>query len=765
MIITQIIFNKPFLSLNYDIENEVLTGDNVFDVNLVDLGDEPSDNNEITIIHDENLIVSPSSFTIEFGIPQTVSVRLVDEIMIEEGAYNFTLKLTNEYATDQNVIASLVAKNDVAEPPEVMVYKIKYYILRSGYRLNIYENVPESTILVPIEVDGKVTLKYQERKDLFEPIIASSIDINLEASLDRDFSDLYSEDERKFKAEVIKDDKIVFLGFILPDGIWEDWVSDKWVLNISATDGLSGLKNISFSNENGLNFFGRMTAFQIINICLNKTGLSLRVNINCQVAYYEWVGNDILSSIYLSTERYFQNDNNTESEPMDCDSVLRSLMQIFNATLVQNEGEWYIFRSIDLQPRMLFTRYLLGWYYETNVKEFGYRLGSQINDTEFFHCTGNQKKSIAPSVQAYQISYQYGGAKNILANGGLILEGSTGINIPGWSVNTSPDGLVDRGVRIGYPYGVRSAVRPLDPLPLLLSLNQSLTVTQGAGMVLSIKYRNDGQNSLYLNFAFGVQNGGTTYWFNINTGTWQTTGVINRVDNYHQQVVGGNAINYGNLDANYSLDVISPVNGNIVIQIFRNGHGPGGLFGVHGVSLTASDRNIKSKDYTGRRKQKTSTTVKSNVTVYNGDSGSDLFVGTIFKSDSDTPTDGWNRYMMNEVGGVWVKTDYSEFKEILEINAEDNLKISPRPMTIFEGDLKGYIPYLTYFNIDGFKHFETSIGQLIDKKFQFLRYSYSFDDDVIKMTCKEYSDNFFFGEDQFKVTIKENFGNEVQVKI
>ena len=249
MISTQIIFNKPFLSLNYDIENEVLTGDNVFDVNLVDLGDEPSDNNEITIIHDETVVVAPSTFTIEVGIPQTVSVRLADDVVLEEGNYNFSLKLTNEYATDKNVVASIIAKNDVAEPEEVYSYKLKYFIERENHRLNIYENVPESTVLVPIEINGTYEHKYQDRTYLYSPIVSSTLSMKLEASVERPLQDLYSESERTFMTELKYNDEVRFLGYLFPDNIWGDFVADKWTLEITANDGLSALKNISFSNE------------------------------------------------------------------------------------------------------------------------------------------------------------------------------------------------------------------------------------------------------------------------------------------------------------------------------------------------------------------------------------------------------------------------------------------------------------------------------------------------------------------------------------
>ena len=135
--------------------------------------------------------------------------------------------------------------------------------------------------------------------------------------------------------------------------------------------------------------------------------------------------------------------------------------------------------------------------------------------------------------------------------------------------------------------------------------------------------------------------------------------------------------------------------------------------------------------------------------MYNGDSESDLFVGTIFEYDSDTPTDKWHRFAF--VGDNLVAID--ERKELLEITAEENLMMSPRPMTIFEGDIKGYVPYVTFFTIDG----------LAGKKFQFLRYSYSYDDDIVRMTAKEFNRQIPFSD--FNVKITENFGNEAKVTI
>ena len=780
MIKTEITTDKSFLSLNYNTENGFLSGDNQFYITLNDVGNELVDNLEVNLTADESLLLIPETFTAEIGVPQLVVVRMQNTEVLPEGNFNFKVGITSEYSSEKIVNTSILSSEKIVNTSILSskkntlnpdVYKFKYFIQREKYTARIFELVAFDAVLTPIEINGKVSLSYQERKYFTEPIIASTLEMDLEASIERDLSELNTRDEKTFKVEIEKEGNLVFSGFILPDQSWRSFVTEIWNLKVKAVCGLASLKNISFAQKNStgdnlVNFFGRMTAIEIINNCLEKTGLNLPIYVNCQIVYDGWVGHNILSSVYLSVERFFQN----KDEPMDCEAILSSVMQIFGATILQYQNSWYIYRSKDLtnenplttdSKKMLYSLFFGSTYQQNILLDFGgISVGSQINNAEIYHCNENQMIRENSAVSAYQISYQFGDAKNILANGGLILEGATGINIPGWIVNTSPDGLVDRGVRIGYNYGIRSAVRPLDPLPLLLSLNQSISVVTGMLAVLRIKYRNDGQNSLYLNFAFSVFNPGITAWYNYSTGNFQSTYVTNRIDNYYQQVSGGNATNYGKRDAIFEVDLLMPIDGNVAIHILRNGHGTGDVFGVHSVEFFPSSKgNIKSKDYIARKNNAVSSAVKDSITVFNGDSKSDLFVGTIFESDSDTPTLKWNRYIVNNDLSF---TYLNDNKEILEIIAGEGLSVSPRPMSEFEGDFKGYIGYLNFFYIDSF--LKPYADNFVKKQFQFLKWSYSFDDDVTKMFAREI-EGLDLDPNTYNVKIYENFGNENKITL
>lgn len=123
---------------------------------------------------------------------------------------------------------------------------------------------------------------------------------------------------------------------------------------------------------------------------------------------------------------------------------------------------------------------------------------------------------------------------------------------------------------------------------------------------------------------------------------------------------------------------------------------------------------------------------------------SDLFVGTIYKSDADTPTEKWFRH-----------GESNPPKELLSINAEDNLRLSPRPMIIFEGDVYGYIPFISFIRIDN----------LNDKKFQPTSYSFDTSTGILSLTSREFSSDYLEEGKDYRVDVKDNYGNETKVTI
>src|SRR5690606_11696341 len=128
--------------------------------------------------------------------------------------------------------------------------------------------------------------------------------------------------------------QIKFQGFINPDGIWEDYVYDRWQLSVSATDGLPNLKNISFAPNSEQTYSGMMNLLDIIVICLSKTGLNLPLNTHVKIFYTGFIAQiDILNNVFVRVDAYKNRD-----EGMNCEDVLDSILRIFNATIVQMNG-------------------------------------------------------------------------------------------------------------------------------------------------------------------------------------------------------------------------------------------------------------------------------------------------------------------------------------------------------------------------------------------------------------------------------------------
>ncbi|MEF9476800.1 hypothetical protein OWR28_02660 [Chryseobacterium sp. 1B4] len=596
-----------------------------------------------------------------------------------------------------------------------------------------------------VEINGTATYKFQNKTDHFQPIVASSLNISLLATTDLDLQDLYSEDEQTFKVFLKRNGQIIFIGFLKPDGINEDYVYDKWMLDIDVFDGLSTLKNIRFTNDNGIPFSGKYTGLSILTACLKKTGLDLPININCAVMYETGPGSfSAFETFYLNTARYYQNN----SDAMDCESVLKSILQLFNASLIQHNGEWYIYRPIDLEiPTVTFNKFEDNLYKSTFVVSPLVEIGSQINNFEIFHCGANQRKSISSSVQAYRVTYEYGNASSVFSNGELQLSGG-GLDIPGWTVH-NVDGLVYRN-EDGRGLTSKTFTEPGSDEALLIDLNQAIDINKGAVIKMIIRFANENINSVGLRFAIGV--GGKYY--NTDSNDWQDGGVVNFIANYSFEgfYPGGGAIKMckGLGEATYELTIKSPVDGNLSLTVYRDRHQlGGGDFIIRSIDVVPNDSgNIKGRDYTAFRLKRVSTVTKPNITLYNGDSISDLFVGTIYKNDADTPTEKWKR--LNDPN-----SETTGLQELLWLNAEDNLRIAPRPMIIFEGDIKGYIPFISYIKID--KH--------DGKKFQPTAYTFNTSTGILRLTSREFESSYMQKEVDFRVDVKDNYGNETKVTI
>lgn len=649
-----------------------------------------------------------------------------------EGIYYYTLYVET-YAGEKEVfyitLNVIGESTDPPEPekPDTIKYLTEYKDLNGAdFRIEIWQKGFKG---LTTNVRGYANLKYQSKKDLFEPIIASALTIYYEATEALSMTDLYSEAEQTYKVVFKRNGTPIFIGFIKPDGIFEDWVSNRWILDVDAIDGLSTLKNLSFVTDNGNFYIGKLSILEAVKNCLHRTGLDLPINISLNLFYEGYSGESILEKTFVNTERYYQDTRKV----MDCESVMKSLLQIFNATLIQMNGEWWIYRSIDVTESMVFSKYIDGIFNSTFVLNPTKNIGSHINNFEIFHCNENQKKSIAASVQAYRVYYKYGNTSSLASNSELM--SGSGLSVEGWTVNNS--GFVYRN-----PSGYGIILKNNDDIDIdVISLNQSVLIKSKNTVRIEInlnafafiRYGYIGDVYLYIS--------SDNYYFTINDG-WilkSASSDIHASVIHIQEIEDGSSINWNTEispfpeDSRIYLKITADIEKGIITNEFQ-------LY-FNSISILPSNSNIKGVYYTAQRTTRISSVTKEDVTVYNGDSLSDLFVGTLYKSDGYNPTEKWYRQ------------GKTESLEILNINAQDNLRISPRPMMIFEGDIYGYIPYLSLITINN-----------ITGKFLPTEYTYKTADNVIELSSKEFSSDYL-DEGAFRVEREVDNGNETKVTI
>ena len=160
------------------------------------------------------------------------------------------------------------------------------------------------------EITADCSLDYPEEKDTQEAIKPCGLTINLLASDNLTFNDLYSEEERTFNVVYKRNNIVLFNGWLSSDGLYESYVYDKWYLELNCIDGLGFLKDLSYvDNSNGVTFVGKQSALEIIINCLKRTNLTNDLRTSVNINYTGLSGVNVLDNIYFNTERFIKDDD------------------------------------------------------------------------------------------------------------------------------------------------------------------------------------------------------------------------------------------------------------------------------------------------------------------------------------------------------------------------------------------------------------------------------------------------------------------------
>jgi len=559
---------------------------------------------------------------------------------------------------------------------------LKYYLYFDDYILNIYKSNFQGTAS---EIYGTFTLKKSSVDTILTPIRGTALELSLEANQTLTFDEFLLEDEFTYKTELLKNSQTLFEGYIKPDGCQQSYVNDAWYVNIESNDILGALKDLSFVQTNGLRFTGKMSVYDVIKGCLDRTRLSLTINTSTEVTYVDYAGTNILKDIYVNADRFIKDQNDIVI--MDCNEVLTSMLNLFSAVITQQDANWWIYRPNDLQLNG-YTTFINQDTDTTFTKNLNAVLGSQINNFYPHHCDGNQQIEVKGAISAYRLNYQYGFLEGLVLNPNL--NHDEDLVFEDWTVNPDlpiiEDGLTVLGIiNDGSTSGLKIGAQVYDGIYEVIT-STPVPFTQDEILSFRLKLSSKNVRQTFF-FQISTSDG---YYLN-NNNEWTTT-------NYKRSFVFGE-YKTSELFLNYEL-VLPPLIDDCDVTITIYGPKPyiytppliqrTGISNFTYVQLLNNEiakSGIVGEFHTVTRSQPPSSITKENQKVFNGDGISSL-IGSIYKED------------LIELTTNWTRKDKFENLPLLGISAMDDLRIQSNPIKVFSGSIYGQIPYMSVITID-----------------------------------------------------------------
>jgi hypothetical protein len=587
-------------------------------------------------------------------------------------------------------------------------------------------------------IKGSVTLSYASVSNPIESIRGSGLTIQLDAETDLTFNDLYSEEERTYSVQYTRDNQILFNGWLSSEGLYQDWVSDKWIISLECVDGFGFLPDLAYVDSSGFPFAGNQTLLEIVSNCLKRTGILQNINTSINT-YYTGLSTtlNIMDNVYYNADRFVKDDGNTI---MSCEEVLNDVLQPFTASIVSFNGEWWIYKlnQLALDNELTYFRYNYNGVAlspATLSYATGFNLGSNIDSYYPCHANSNQSLTNKKSIGAYRISYKYGLVQSLLSN--IFLQ-NIGGSIDEWTI--------DDATRITFPasnYGVI-----LSDADATLTLHSDvISLSSGDNFIFKGRFTLTG-NAVYFIARVKLVNGGTTYYLQ-NAGTWVT--YANDISIYNGVPGTGVTNDFIGSGFEYSFSITSadlPISGDVTIELYTPDIDPVTAFPSYvgeclvseiALNPTTTSADLKGEFHTFQRETKPSTKIKDTVKVNNGDNPSDLYYGTIYKTDGTTPT------------STWFRKGITETKAILQLMGGETLRLSANTAKEFSGDVFGYIPFLSITAING-----------VGSDFVILEYNY---DSTRNITSVKFIEIFSEELTDISYELTYDYGNTVKPTI
>lgn len=182
---------------------------------------------------------------------------------------------------------------------------------------------------------------------ILNPIKGSIATLNIECNTDSQYIDLYNSGSMVFKRKIYCGDTLYWQGWVNSD-YTEPYSNPPYTVSIVASDGLGMLKNILYDNA-GTAYEDRDYQHNILLNIFAKIGYT-QFTEYCNI-YEDRMDDGVADSPFVQCLA-----DNDVFAGLDCYTVLEAILKPYNAIIRQLDGEFVIFRPVELKEAIVYGR-------------------------------------------------------------------------------------------------------------------------------------------------------------------------------------------------------------------------------------------------------------------------------------------------------------------------------------------------------------------------------------------------------------------------
>ena len=246
--------------------------------------------------------------------------------------------------------------------------------------------------IYPIEGTGDLFILEYKRSDDY--ILSTIADIQIFSDANFNIVGLKTSDETELKAYFYVNNVLKWQGYILPD-FFQTGITGTDAISMTATDRLSVLKDVPLDYS-----LDKLSYIQLITECLAKTGLSLNCNVVADFMLDGMPSTFHIMNCYVDHSRI-----TNRNKSLSAYDVLRSVLVMLNAQIVQWAGEWWIVNRYQLR--------------NGGGRVYNYTTSGTFNTSGTFTPTSipfgmveaNGRRSIEPVASQTSVFMEFGGVR------------------------------------------------------------------------------------------------------------------------------------------------------------------------------------------------------------------------------------------------------------------------------------------------------------------------------------------------------------------